>query len=403
MKQRNLYLDKLISFKDKPLIKVITGMRRTGKSSILLLFNEYLLKNGVKEKNILYINFESLQYKDIVDYNDLYLYISKKIKNNKLKNYIILDEIQVVSQWEKCVNSLSVDFDVDIYITGSNAYLLSSELATLLTGRYIEINVYPLSFKEYLEFNNYNKNNIENKFQEYLKYGGLPAISFLDKRDDLIFSYLKDIYNSVIIKDVIERNEINDVSLLKNLTEFSSQNIGNLVSPNKISNFLNSSGLNTNHITINNYLNMLENTFIIYKVPRYDIKGKQLLKTLAKYYIIDTGLRNAIIGYRDSDYGSILENIVYFELLRRDYKVTIGKKDNLEVDFIAENEKEKIYIQVSASIINEDVLQRELKPLNKIKDNHKKIIISNDKTFISSYDGIEQINIINFLINNFNY
>jgi len=399
MKQRNLYLNKLIAFKDKPFVKIVTGMRRSGKSSLLLLFKEFLIKNNIKEQNIIYINFESLKYIDISDYRKLYAYLDEKI--NKEKCYILLDEIQSVENWEKCVNSLLVDFDVDVYITGSNAYLLSSELSTLLSGRYVEIKIYPLSFQEYLIFNNYDKNDIEEKFEEYLKYGGLPAIDTLEKDDQLVFSYLEDIYNTVIMKDVIGRNKIKDVALLKNLTEFMSQNIGNLVSPKKISDYLNTSGQVTNHITIDNYLKMLENAFIIYKVSRYDIKGKQILKTLAKYYVIDTGVRNSIIGYRDSDYGSILENVVYFELLRRGYKVNIGKNINSEVDFIASKESEKIYIQVSSTIKSEGVLMREMKALSNIQDNFEKWIITSDRLFLDSNEGIKYVNIIDFLLKDY--
>jgi len=396
MKQRKNYLNKLIGFKDKPFVKVITGMRRSGKSTILLLFQEYLLENNIKKENIIYMNFESLKYIELSNYKSLYVYLNKRI--TKEKCYILLDEIQNVEHWEKCVNSLLVDFDVDVYITGSNAYLLSSELSTLLSGRYVEIQMYPLSFQEYLDFNDLNEENIESKFEEYLKYGGFPAINTLEKKDDFIFSYLDDIYNSVIMKDVIERNNIKDVALLQNLTEFMSQNIGNLISPKKISDYLNSSGQKTNHVTIDNYLKMLENAFIIYKVCRYDIKGKQLLKTLAKYYIVDTGIRNSIIGYRNSDYGSILENVVYFELLRSGYKVTVGKNNDLEVDFIASNEREKIYIQVSSTIKEKSVLERELKPLINTFDNHTKWIITSDNVFLNSTDGIKYINIIDFLL-----
>jgi len=387
----------MIKLKDKPLIKVLTGMRRSGKSSLLLLFKEYLLENKIKLRNIIYINFESMEYNNITNYIELYNYLKSKIQNDK--TYILLDEIQQVDGWEKTVNSLLVDFEVDIYITGSNAYLLSSELSTLLSGRYVEIKIYPLSFKEYLDFNTFSNNmTMPDKFNEYLKWGGLPAIGTLGEDSELISDYLSDVYNTVVLKDIIERNQIKDIALLNNIVEYMSQNVGNLGSPKKISDFLNSSGQKTNNVTIDNYLKMLENTYMFYKVSRYDVKGKQLLKTLGKYYIVDNGLRNNVLGFRNTDYGHVLENIVYLELLRRGYKVNIGKVSNLEIDFIATNVDEKKYIQVAYTVKDEEVLDREMKPLIKVKDNYEKIIITADETYLKDQDGIKFINIIDFIL-----
>ena len=395
---RQSYLNRLIQAKDTEFIKVITGVRRSGKSTLLVMFREYLLKNGVDEKNIIHINFESAVYDEIKDYKDLY----QRIKNNisKGKNYILLDEVQNVDKWEKAVNSINIDFDADIYITGSNAYLLSSELATLLSGRYIEIKMFPLSFKEFLEFNNYDKNNLEDKFNEYLKYGGLPAITQIKDKNDLVMTYLNDIYNTIVKKDVIERNGIKDIALLENIVKYVASNIGSPISANKISDYLNSNKVvdKTNHQTIDNYLKMLENAFIVYKADRSDIRSKAILKTLGKYYLADTGIRNIILGYRNIDEGHLLENVVYLELLRRGYKVNIGKTQNYEVDFVAENIETIKYYQVSRSIVNEEVRDREIRSLESISDNYEKIILTMDKTINKDFNGIKIINIIDFLL-----
>ena len=396
MKNRDLYLNKLISWKNNELIKIISGMRRCGKSTLLQLFKEHLLSVGVKENEIIFINFESADFNEIDNYRKLQKYIKENISEKK--TYILLDEVQLVEKWEKAINSFRVDFDCDIYITGSNAYLLSSELSTLLSGRYVQIKMYPLSFKEYLEFNDFDeKMTIEDKFNEYLVFGGLPSINTLDKNEQLITPFLKDIYSTVLMKDVVGRNNIKDVALLENIMSFMSQNIGNIISPKKISDTINSNGKVTNHITVENYLTMLEKAFILYKVPRYDIKGKLLLKTLAKYYIVDIGLRNAIIGYRNTDRGHILENIVYFELLRRGYEVTIGKSNENEIDFIASNFDEKKYYQVT-HLLSDENINREVNVLLNISDNYEKIIISSNKDYILDKKGVKLVNIIDFLL-----
>ena len=395
---RKRYLNKMIDAKDTEFIKVITGVRRCGKSTLLMMFKEYLLNSGVEEERIIYINFESAKYDDIKNYKDLYSYVKDRIKNKKM--YLLLDEVQNVEMWEKAINSFKVDFDIDIYITGSNAYLLSSELSTLLSGRYIEIKVYPLSFKEYLEFNNYDKENIENKFNEYLKYGGLPAITLIKDKTDLVLSYLNDIYNTIVKKDIIDRNNIKDTALLENIIKYLANNIGSSVSANKISNYLNSNKIveKSNHQTIDNYLNMLEKSFIMYKADRTDIKSKSLLKTLGKYYISDTGIRNIILGFRNIDEGHLLENVVYLELLRRGYKVNIGKSNDFEVDFIAENPNDIKYYQVAKSISSDEVRNRELRSLESIDDNYEKIILTMDKLVSNDFNGIKVRNIIDWLL-----
>lgn len=395
---RDNYLNLLKDAKDTEFIKVITGVRRSGKSTLLLMFKEYLLRNNVNEKNIIHINFESALYDEIKDYKDLYNELKTKLSLGK--NYILLDEIQNVNKWEKAINSLNIDFDVDIYITGSNAYLLSSELATLLSGRYIEIKMFPLSFKEFLKFNNYDNNNLEDKFNEYLKYGGLPAITQIKDKNNLVLSYLEDIYNTIVKKDVLDRNNIKDIALLENIIKYISSNIGSPISANKISDYLNSNKIaqKTNHQTIDNYLKMLENAFILYKADRSDIRSKAILKTLAKYYIADTGIRNIILGFRNIDEGHLLENVVYLELLRRGYKVNIGKSQEYEIDFIAQNVETIKYYQVTRSLATKEVLTRELRSLENIADNYEKIILTMDKTINKDYNGIKVINIIDFLL-----
>ena len=289
---------------------------------------------------------------------------------------------------------------MDIYITGSNAYLLSSELSTLLSGRYIELKMYPLSFKEYLQFNHYDESNIEDKFYEYLKYGGLPAVTLIKDKPDLVMTYLNDIYNTIVKKDVIDRNGIKDIALLENIIKYLANNIGSPISAKKISDYLNSNKIvsKTNHQTIDNYLNMLEKSFIMYKADRTDIRNKTLLKTLGKYYISDVGIRNIILGFRNIDEGHLLENIVYLELLRRGYRVNIGKSKDYEVDFVAENPNQIIYYQVAKTIVEEKVLKREIRSLESISDNYEKVILTMDRTLNNDYNGIKVVNLIDWLL-----
>ncbi len=398
MINRENYMNKLLSYKDTEFIKVITGIRRCGKSSLLKLFMNKLKEEDPKT-NVIYMNFESFEFDKIIDYKDMYTEIKKQIKNNG-KTYILLDEVQRVINWEKCVNALTVDFNCDIYITGSNAYLLSSELSTYLSGRYIEIKMLPLSFKEFLKFANFESNiSIDEKFNQYMKYGGMPGIIKLNYDYNLFDDAIKGIYNTVFMKDVIEKNKLTDASLLEKVLKFLMSNTGSLISSKKIADFLTSQGTKVTHNTILNYLEMLENAYIIYKAPRYDIKGKELLKTLEKYYIVDIGIRNSILGFRNSDYGHIIENIVFFELLNRGYTVTIGKNDSLEIDFIATNSKEKKYYQVTLSLLEENVRNRELAPLKNIHDNYEKTILTLDRVYNeTSEEGIKCKNIIDFLL-----
>ncbi len=402
MKKRPLYLDKLIDFKDQDVIKVITGIRRCGKSSLLELFAKHLKSNGVSEKNILQINFESLQYGNMT-YQELYDFVKQKVSEIKGKFYLLFDEIQKIAQWELAINSIKVDLDVDIYITGSNAYLLSSQLSTYLSGRYVEIKMRPLSFKEFLDFSTFeNDLKIEEKFDLYLKFGGMPGLSTLNFNEQMIYQMLEGIFSTVIMKDVIEQAEVRDPALLRKITRFLADNIGNNTSGNKIKNTLiseNSIEKKTTTGTVDNYIMLLGNAYVFYNIARYDIKGKEYLKTQGKYYMVDMGLRNFLLGYRNMDRGHILENVVFLELLNRGYNVSIGKIENKEIDFIATTTQEKIYIQASETLNSEETRNREIAPLTMVKDNFEKIILTTDVLFKNiNENGIKIINIIDWLL-----
>jgi len=403
MKNRELYLKRLLHFKDKSQIKVITGVRRSGKSFLLDLFERSLFESfNVSPDNIVKINFELEEFKNIADDVLLYKYIKEKIKNTDRKVYLLLDEIQNVKHWEKAINSLNIDSNVDIYITGSNAYLLSSELSTLLSGRYVEIKMLPLSYKEFLDFNDIQSS--DENFEVFLKYGGMPAVAEYDMDELGINSLLEGIYSTAILKDVIERNSIGNEKLLRNLVLYLADNIGNIFSPNSIANFLSSNKEdlslkeNTANKTVNQYLSTLEKAFIFYPVSRYDVKGKEYLKTLQKYYIVDTGIRNMLLGYRDVDRGHILENVVYLELLRRGFNVSIGKVGEKEIDFVAIRPDKKVYYQVTESLLDKGVREREISALSTIKDNYEKVVLSMDNSFVTSQDGIKLQNVIDFLL-----
>jgi predicted AAA+ superfamily ATPase len=386
---------------DTPVIKVISGIRRCGKSYLLKLFKELLNKKGINNSRIILINFESLKFEEYRNYKSLYKYISNKIGNIDEKVYILIDEIQEAENWEKAVRSLTTDFDCDIYLTGSNANLLSGELATHLAGRYIEIEMYPLSFKEYLDFYDVDqdsKANIESSFSNYLKFGGFPALSSLPNDDDIKTNYLKGIYNSVVLKDVITRNNIRDSEMLVRILQYIMDCAGQTFSAKKIANYLKNQGRKVSVDTVYNYINALENAMIIYTAKRYDIKGKKILDRMEKYFITDLGIRYCTIGYKKNDISQLLENVVYFELKRRGYTVYVGKEDDFEVDFIAEKQGKKVYIQVCYLLANTDVIEREFRPLQQIKDNYKKIVLSMDSISDFSHNGIEWINLIEFLI-----
>lgn len=395
--KRDYYLDKLIASKDLNLIKVITGVRRCGKSILLQQFKEYLINENIDEKNIIYMNFESAEWYDIKNYRDLYDYIIKRKKGGK--NYILLDEVQNIKNWERAVNSLIVDIDCDIYITGSNAYLLSSELTTLLAGRILTIKLYPFSFKEYINAYPFREDEDKyDKFDKYLKFGGLPMLINLNDNEQLIMDYLTDIKEVVLKKDVIARNSIKDVVFLDNLIKYMASVIGNLTTPNAISEFMSKNGNAITNETVDAYLKMLENAFFIYRVPRYELKGKQLLKTQGKYYFVDNGLKNVIDGIQSYDTGSSYENLIYIELLRKGYEVYVGKYNDIEIDFVAIKPNEKVYFQVARSIMDENVEEREKKSLLAINDNYRKVILTMDRVKNKQLEGIEVINIIDFLL-----
>lgn len=390
---REQYIDKLKNLKDKQIIKVITGIRRAGKSTILKEFKDYLISTGVSEKNIVSINFDDASNSYLLDEKKLHDYVLENTDKN-CKNYIFLDEIQNVYGFEKCIDSLFLREYLDIYITGSNSYMLSGELATYLTGRYIQIHVLPLSFKEYLSY--YGESDELKKYNDYVIYGGFPYLIHLDNAQEKL-DYLDSIYNTVIMKDVISRKKINDPLILESVCRFLFDNIGSNVSTKKISDTLASNGRKNSVHTIEEYLNALLESYILYKVNRYDIKGKQLLKTQEKYYLSDLGLRTYLLGKSyNRDLGHLLENIIFLELKRRGYRIYIGKNDNTEVDFVVETEDDFIYIQVALSVRDDDTLRRELRPLEMINDHFKKYLITLDYD-TNNYNGIKQICALDFL------
>ncbi len=398
------YLNQLIQNKDVDLVKIVTGIRRCGKSSLLDLFHQHLLNHGVADSNIIHMNLESLRYRDLKDYLVFYDYVSERIAKSG-KTYLIFDELQVIEHWEKAIESFRLDFDVDIYITGSNAYLLSTEFSTLLSGRYVEIRMLPLSFKEFLDFYEFAPDiSIEEKFQKYLQFGGMPILREYRFNEVRSMQALEGIYSTVILRDILQRNTQSNQGLLHKLMLFLCSNIGSITSPSSIGNVLSNEGdiegkgKKIASQTVEKYISMLRSAFIFYSVERYDVKGKQLLKTLGKNYIIDLGFRNMLLGYRDADRGHIIENIVFLELIRRDYHVYIGKFKETEIDFVAEKPNDKLYIQVTESMLSPETRERELRPLQMIPDNYEKIVLSMDRNYITSYDGIKSLNLIDWLL-----
>ena len=402
---RPSYVEQLIQNRDVDLIKIVTGIRRCGKSSILDLFYQYLVDDGVPEDNIIYMNLESLKYRKLTDYLSFYDYVSERIAKAG-RTYLIFDELQVVEHWEKAIESFRLDFDVDIYITGSNAYLLSTEFSTILSGRYVEIKVLPLSFKEFLDFYEFESAvTLEEKFQRYLQFGGMPILREYQFNEARSNQALEGIYSTVVLRDILQRNDSADQNMLQKIVMFLCSNIGSITSPNNIGNVLadegdiqKTKGKNVAGKTVDKYISMLRSAFVFYSVGRYDVKGKQLLKTLGKNYIIDMGFRNMLLGYRDGDRGHIIENIVFLELIRRDYRVYIGKVGDKEVDFVAEKPDDKIYIQVIESMQSEETRERELRPLRMIPDNYEKIVLSMDRNYIKSYEGIKSLYLIDWLL-----
>ena len=432
-KSRDLYLNKLIAFQDTEPVKVVTGIRRCGKSSLLKLMIRHLLDTGVSKEQIVEMNFESHDFKDM-NADSLYCHVQTLVIPGK-RMYLFFDEIQRVPAWEEAVNAFRVDLDCDIYITGSNAYLLSSEYATYLSGRCVEIKMLPLSFREFLDFHGFQlretasalggkrkaafdangeRYELREVFDAYLRFGGMPGIADVGLDQERALTLLDGIYSTVVMRDILEREkrrgqrQITDPVLLRKIVLFLADNIGSTVSANSIGNTLVNEGLLEESArktvpsahTVQAYVGALLESYIFYEVKRFDIKGKEYLRTLGKYYIADIGLRNYLLGFRDRDTGHVLENIVYFELLRRGYDVAIGKIDNAEIDFIATNAQEKQYIQVTESMNSEDVRRRELAPLQKVRDNYEKMILSLDPGLETSFEGIRSRNLIDWLLSN---
>ncbi|MDU6436407.1 MAG: ATP-binding protein [Lachnospiraceae bacterium] len=431
LKKRNLYLDKLIAFQDTEPVKIVTGIRRCGKSSLLKLMVAHLKENGIMDEQILEMNFESHAFKKMTS-DDLYDYVKEHVHPQK-RMYLFFDEVQRVPNWEDAVNSFRVDFNCDIYITGSNAYLLSSEYSTYLSGRSVEIKMLPLSFREFLAFHDFEiketksalggtrrqvfdksgeRYEMREVFDAYMRFGGMPGIADVGLDQEKAMVLLDGIYSTVVMRDILERENrrgqkrITDPILLRKIILFLADNIGSSVSVSSIGNILVNEGLledgkrkgTPSAHTVQAYVNALLESYFFYDIKRFDIKGKEYLRTLGKYYIVDIGLRNYLLGFRNRDSGHAIENVVYFELLRRGYDVAIGKVDNSEVDFIATKMDDKLYVQVTESMISEDTRSRELAPLQKISDNYEKIVLSLDTGMDSSYEGIKSINLIDWLI-----
>ena len=402
MTKRELYIEKIKPFINKDIIKVLTGIRRSGKSVMLKLIMEELKQNKIDEKQFININFENLINRELTTADKLHEYILKKASEIKRKCYIFLDEIQEVKDWEKCINSLRVNdgYDFDIYITGSNAKLLSGELSTYLAGRYVEFVIYPFSFKEFLETLKSIQQDVSTReaFQKYVKFGGMPFLYNLAFEEEASLQYLKDIYSSIILKDITQRNKIRDTDLLERVISYLIMNVGNNFSATSISKFFKSENRKVSVETILNYIKAAEESFLIYRVSRDDLIGKKVLNVNEKYYIADHGMREAILGSNQRDINQIFENIIYLELLRKGYNVRVGKIDNLEVDFVCTKGNEKIYVQVAYLLASSETIEREFTSLEKIDDNYPKYVISMDE-FDMSRNGIKHINIIDFLMN----
>ena len=395
IKARDRYLNRLIESKDAPVIKVISGVRRCGKSTLLDIFESYLVSTGVEKERIVRINMDAKEMKEQVsNWSEMYDAVVKGMKEG-VRNYVLLDEVQNITDWESALISMYTDLDADLYVTGSNAVMLSPDLGTKLVGRFIEIPMLPLSFKEYMDFT--GSEDKEGSFREYMETGGFPLVALLHDRPALQKDVLSGIYSTVMDLDIIDKNEIRDVALLKDLAEFLIENVGNMVSAKSISDYLNSNGRKSNPHTIEDYMEMMERAFLLYKVRRYDIAGKLRLKTLGKYYVVDHGFRNLIGGRRDGS-GRIIENIVYLELVRRGYEVSIGKVGAYEVDFIADRHGDRMYVQVAKTISDEGVAERELRPLAAIEDNFPKMIITMDPEMPGGHSGIKNRNVIRWLL-----
>lgn len=403
MVERKEYMQQLLAWKDEQVIKVVTGIRRCGKSTLLKQYQSYLKENGVAEEQIVAVNFEELEYEDLLDYKKLYAYIKERLCTEKT-TYIFLDEIQKVPFFEKVVDSLYVKENTDVYITGSNAYMLSGDLATLLTGRYIEVSMLPLSYKEYCEITG---STSDTALAEYMQNGGMPYIALMDRTQEKADAYLEGIYNTVIVRDIEDRQsrkesnpdkrKITDIALLKTIARYLASVVGSPVSVRNVTDYLISNGRKVSPNTVDDYMEALAESFVFYPVERFDIVGKQLLKANKKWYMVDLGLRNHILPRKNYDLGFSIENVVYFELLRRGYKVNIGKYGTAEVDFVAQKQGVLVYYQVTADMTAEETFAREMKPLQNIRDNYEKIVLTLDRFSLGNYDGIQMLNVVDWL------
>ncbi len=395
---RESYINRMVPFLGKPVIKVLTGMRRVGKSSLVRLLIRYLIESGVSEKAIVFLDLESLEWDSIRTYSDLYSSIKGSFPGFEGQRYVFIDEVQQVAGWEKAVNSLLAENFTDITITGSNAHLLASELATYLTGRFIEFAIYPLSFGEFLTFRGALAGDHRKEFQLYLRYGGLPGIHHFDLNDETVFAYLSGIYNTLILKDVVTRNQVRDPGQLDLITRFAFDNCGNILTAKRISDYLKNQRITAGVDKVMNYLRFLEQAFLLHKVIRYDIKGLRNLELYEKYYMGDIGLRHGLLGYRDHDISGLLENVVYLELLSRGYRVSIGKWGDREVDFVAERADERLYVQVTLQLATPETIEREFSVLEKIDDNHQKMVLSLDEFQMINRGGIRHVYLLDFLL-----
>lgn len=394
--ERQIYLKKLIDFQDKQVIKIVTGVRRSGKSTLLKLFAQHLRASGIEDNRIIELNFEDFDNIELCNPKNLHDYIKARMQPGKMI-YLLLDEIQQVDQFQRVVDSFFAKGDVDIYLTGSNAKMLSSEIATLLSGRYVEIKMLPLSFKEYLTY--YGKGaDLIGQYNDYIRFGSFPYVLALDKNKALVNDYLESLYNTILLKDVLRRNSFADAMMLESVVRFVYDNIGNMVSTKSIADTMTSNGRKIDVKTVERYIQSVQESYFVYQAPRYDIKGKQPLKSLCKYYAVDTGMRQMLLGDRSYDRGRLLENIVYFELLRRYGKVYVGKYGQLEVDFVVETQEGLRYYQVSETVTDPSTLERELRPLQSIKDAYPKLLLTLDHDNPADYDGIQRRFVLDWLL-----
>lgn len=398
MYTRNIYLNKIRPFLGKPVIKVITGMRRVGKSCLLRQVIDLLQEDGVSPERILRIDKESLDFEHIKTYDDLNRTALAAFSGKEAPCYLVVDEVQEIEEWERAIISLAARGDIDILISGSNAHLLSSELATLISGRYIEIPVYSLGFAEHLQFSEQNHTHRQEEFSNFLRMGGMPATYHFERDEELIHQYIGSVYNTILLKDIVKRHAIRNVSLLENIARYLFDNTGNTMSAKRIADYLKAQRLRVGVDTVQNYLGYFTEALLAHKVLRYDMKGKRHLELHEKYYLNDIGIRHALLGYREADIGGILENIVFLELKRRGYSVSVGKLGDREVDFIATRQNEKIYIQVAYLLASPETIEREFGVLKSIPDNYPKYVLSLDTLFGENFDGIQRINLIDFLL-----